>query len=130
MPHGRGEDADLEEEIHPSKKPRHDGDKILNVILDEHLAHKLGLEYVDLLSIPEVQYIWDVNPSSSYLYEIVSIIINVRKSEISLLRQADGLFRDPKADGWTCVTDREISLHGSYLCKVRSLGIVFLHPPF
>jgi hypothetical protein len=68
-----GEVAVLED-LHLSKRPRLNGDKIFNIILAEDVAHKLGLQYIDLLSIPQTQsYLWDINPSTSYLYHIVSI---------------------------------------------------------
>jgi len=124
-----GEGVAVAEDLHLSKRPRHNDDKILNVLLAEDVAYKLGLQYIDLLSIPQAQYLWDINPSTSYLYHVVSIILNIPQSEVRLLRQSDGMYRDTTADGWRLVTTSEISLHGTYICKVSNLGILCLHPP-
>ena len=124
-----GDGVAVAEDIHLSRRLRLNDDKILNVLLGQEVADKLGLEYLDLLSIPQVRYLWDINPSSSYFYQVVSIILNVPQSEVSLFRQSDGMYRDITTDGWRLVTKTEISQHGTYVCKVSNLGILCLHPP-
>jgi len=128
-PPDNGGDVDDPGEIHPPKRPRHHGDKLLNVILGNDLASKLGLQYQDLLSIPQVESLWDINVSTSYLYKIVSLVLNVPQTDIKLFRQHDGMLREATAEGWNLVTENETSLHGTYLCKCN-LGMFVLHHPF
>jgi len=128
-PLDNGEGVDDPGEIHLPKRPRDDGDEILNVLLVNDVASKLGLQYQDLLSIPQVEFLWDINASTSYLYKIVSLVLNVPQTDINLFRQHDGMYREPTADGWNLVTQNETSLHGTYLCKCN-LGIFVLHDPF
>jgi hypothetical protein len=123
-------DSDVGEEAHRSKRRRY-SDKLFELSACNDLATSLGLQYYEILFIPKVEFLWTISTSTSYLYHIASLILNTPTTNIELLRQDDGVYRDPVMhNGWKRVGKNQDVLHGSYLCRCFNLGIFFLHSSF
>jgi hypothetical protein len=114
---GAAEVASLNEPPSP-KKQRTDGDKMLNVLLDSQTRELFGLQFNDILTVAKVEWVRLCNPSTSYLYQIISLILSVDVNMVKLYRQKDGMLQDEMVEGWDVVVMDENIRHGTYLCVV------------
>jgi hypothetical protein len=74
--------ASLNEGVSP-KKHRMDSDKMLDVLLESQTRELFGLQFNDVLTVAKVEWVRLCNPSTSYFYQIISLIRCERRKTVS-----------------------------------------------
>lgn len=102
------------------KAKSRDRPQFIRVQLSDNTRKLAGLTSPELLCIHHVRYVSDIANDFSYLYDIVSRVLETKEDAVKLYVQKDGRSRPEAADeGWMAVEKHDEIEGGNFLCIVR-----------
>src|SRR5271170_2929427 len=96
-----------------------DRPQFIRVQMSENTRKLAGLTSPELLCIHQVRYLAGMATDISYIYDIVSRVLETTEDAVKLYVRRDGRSRPEEAEGWMAVGKRDVIDGGTYLCVVR-----------
>ena len=101
------------------KAKSRDRPQFIRVQLSDNTRKLAELTSPELLCIHHVRYVSDIANDFSYLYDIVSRVLETKEDAVKLYVQKDGRSRPEVDEGWMAVEKHDEIEGGNFLCVVR-----------